>query len=257
MSIALMAEIWRLDLPTTDKMVLLALADAANDDGVTWMPVKSRRAGKMDLLTKCSLSERAVQGALRRLCEAGYLHRQDRPGKGSLWTVTPADAAPRSKCTPAANDKNPRSCCGENISNRNSPSEDKSSSGDAPARPDDFDRFWGEYPSKVAKLAARKGYAAAIKRLKARGVGDPHAVIMDGLARAKASARWADPTYTVPNPLTWLNQERWDDEHTPSRLQPAALPSAETDALMARHQALLTGTPPGKPPGKPNDAPPR
>jgi hypothetical protein len=35
MSVRLMAAVWRLDLPATDKLVLLALADAANDEGVT------------------------------------------------------------------------------------------------------------------------------------------------------------------------------------------------------------------------------
>ena len=42
MSIALMTKVWRMDLPTTDKMVLLALADAANDDGMCWTAVCSR-----------------------------------------------------------------------------------------------------------------------------------------------------------------------------------------------------------------------
>lgn len=87
MSIALMTEVWRLDMPTTEKMVLLALADAANDDGVTWMALESREGVKLDLIKKTSLSRRAVQGALSRLCAAGYLTRSDRPGKGVIWTV--------------------------------------------------------------------------------------------------------------------------------------------------------------------------
>lgn len=98
-----MTAVWKLDLPPSDKMVLLALADAANDDGVTWMAVKSKTAGKLDLLKKCSLSLRAVQGALKRLCEGGYLTRLDRTGKGVIWTVTPAADAPRQDMRPAAN----------------------------------------------------------------------------------------------------------------------------------------------------------
>lgn len=87
MSIALMSAVWRLDLPTTEKMVLLALADAANDDGVTWMALESQEGVKLDLIKKTSLSRRAVQGALKRLVESGYLSRVDRPGKGVIWTV--------------------------------------------------------------------------------------------------------------------------------------------------------------------------
>lgn len=39
MSITLMSEVWPLDLPPTDKSVLLALADSANDqdEGKTWI----------------------------------------------------------------------------------------------------------------------------------------------------------------------------------------------------------------------------
>lgn len=140
MSIALMTEVWRLDMPTTDKMVLLALADAANDDGVTWIAVASRKATtKLDLLKKTNLSERAVQGALKRLVESGHLTREDRMGKGTIWTITPAGnapphllppapTAPRTTCAPADNDTNPRSRCGETVSNHQPTSEAKASS---------------------------------------------------------------------------------------------------------------------------------
>lgn len=98
MSIALMTAAWQLELPTTEKMVLLALADAANDAGVTWIAVASRKAGKMDLMHKCSLSERALQGAIKRLVDGGHVTREERSGKGVIYTVHP-----RSKCAPAAN----------------------------------------------------------------------------------------------------------------------------------------------------------
>lgn len=123
MSIALMTQVWRMDLATTDKMVLLALADAANDDGVCWTAVKARTPGKLDLITKCSLSERAIQGAIKRLCEAGFLGRIERPGRGVIYTVS-TTPDPRTSCAPqelrpAGNDTNPRSSCGETISNPN------------------------------------------------------------------------------------------------------------------------------------------
>ena len=127
-----MSAVWPLDIPATDKMVLLALADAANDDGVTWIAVKSRSAGKLDILTKCSLSERAIQGAIKRLCVLGHLHREERIGKGCIYTVqpngTPPADAPPQDMRPAANDADPRISCGETVSNRHSNSEAKASS---------------------------------------------------------------------------------------------------------------------------------
>lgn len=127
MSVTLMAVVWKLALPATDKMVLLALADAANDSGVTWIAVKSRTEEKLDLRDKCSLSERAIQGAIKRLCESGHLARLERPGKGVIYTVTPAASAPRTTCAPqdmppAGNDADPRTSCGETVSNHQSKS---------------------------------------------------------------------------------------------------------------------------------------
>lgn len=104
MSIAIMTQVWRMDLPSTDKMVLLALADAANDDGVTWMAVRSRREGKLDIIQKTSLSERAIQNAMKRLEESGHISREMRDGKGTIYTVFPD---PRTTCTPAAGAQTP------------------------------------------------------------------------------------------------------------------------------------------------------
>lgn len=93
MSIRLMTAVWRMEMSPTDKMVLLALADAANDDGVTWIALKSRSEGGFDLATKCSLSKRAIQLAIGRLCEAGQLKRVERPGRGVIYTVLPGGAS--------------------------------------------------------------------------------------------------------------------------------------------------------------------
>ena len=64
----------------------------------------------------------------------------------------------------------------------------------------DFDAFWSQYPKKVGKGAAKTAYSRALKKVS-------HADIMAGLARYNP-----DPQYTC-NPTTWLNQERWSDEH--------------------------------------------
>lgn len=62
-----MSRVWELDLPSTAKVVLLCLADHANDEGAHVYPSVGLTAAK------CSLSERAVQNALRDLREDGIL----------------------------------------------------------------------------------------------------------------------------------------------------------------------------------------
>ena len=202
MSIALMTAVWRLDIQTTDKMVLLALADAANDDGVTWMAVQSRNAAKLDLMKKSNLSLRAVQGAIKRLCALGYLSREDRTGKGVIWTVTPAANAPRQDMPPAPNARPPAPNAGKPSLNRQPSSEANAS--EESAKSSEFDDFWKLYPHKKAKGAARKAY------LKARKAID-HGTLVRAVATQVGWGVWENPEYS-PHAATWLNGERWSDE---------------------------------------------
>lgn len=89
MSIKLMTLVWDLDLDDSKKIVLLALADAANDEGFCWPGIAS-------LCRKVSKSERTVQGAIQGLIEQKHITRREIPGKGCTYTVHP-----RSICAPA------------------------------------------------------------------------------------------------------------------------------------------------------------
>ena len=77
MSIRIMTAVWDTTLPDSEKIVLLALADCANDEGWCW-------PGMETLAAKCSKSDRTVQKAISALCAAGHLTRIERPGRG--WT---------------------------------------------------------------------------------------------------------------------------------------------------------------------------
>ncbi len=68
-----------------------------------------------------------------------------------------------------------------------------------------FAAFWGVYPRRDSKLAAREAWPKAL----ARADGDA-AVINDGAARYRD---WPgrDPQFTKM-PATWLNNECWNDE---------------------------------------------
>jgi predicted phage replisome organizer len=67
-----------------------------------------------------------------------------------------------------------------------------------------FDRFWTAYPKKVGKEAARK----AMAKVKA-----PIETILTAIEQQKRSEQWTkDNGQFIPNPATWLNQGRWEDE---------------------------------------------
>lgn len=74
-----------------------------------------------------------------------------------------------------------------------------------------FTEFWAAYPKKVGKQAARNSW----KRVKPDA--KLHERIMQAVAAAKKSEQWnREGGRFVPNPSTWLNQGRWDDELTPA-----------------------------------------
>lgn len=94
-----MALVWELDLPPGEKLVLLALADQANDEGrQCWPSVETiaHRSGQ---------GIRTVRRALASLEDAGHLTRNHRDGTSSQYHVhpgqngSPAKSAPLPKTT--------------------------------------------------------------------------------------------------------------------------------------------------------------
>lgn len=85
-----MTDVWALQLPDSQKIVLLALADTANDEGHCWPSM-------LTLARKCSKSQRTVQGVIKTLVEAGHVTRRERAGHGCEYWVHP-----RKDCTPVA-----------------------------------------------------------------------------------------------------------------------------------------------------------
>lgn len=77
-----MSEVWDIPLSDSDKLVMLALADAANDEGQCWPSIAS-------IARKCSRDARTIERVLKRLREAGHIERIERPGTSNIWRVTP------------------------------------------------------------------------------------------------------------------------------------------------------------------------
>lgn len=71
-----------------------------------------------------------------------------------------------------------------------------------------FNEFWALYPKKVGKKKAFESW----KRSKIDK--ELHQKIIGAVARAKATKQWSrENGRYIPNPATWLNQGRWDDEY--------------------------------------------
>lgn len=69
---------------------------------------------------------------------------------------------------------------------------------------DAFETFWKAYPRKVGKDAARRAFAK---------VKVPVETLVAAVEAQKASTQWTkDNGQFIPNPATWLNQGRWQDE---------------------------------------------
>lgn len=75
-----------------------------------------------------------------------------------------------------------------------------------------FSEFWASYPKKVGKRPCQRKWE---KLNPGEGL---FIKIMQSLEAQKRSRQWtSDGGRYVPNPLTWINQERWNDVLEPAR----------------------------------------
>lgn len=103
MSIKLMTAAWdRQDLSSTQKLVLLALADWANDEGLCWPSIDR-------VALKASLTSRGVQKTIRALEEMQFLRKEEIKGRGNkYWVSLPTnDVHPRTTFTPPVSQVHP------------------------------------------------------------------------------------------------------------------------------------------------------
>ena len=115
MSVKLMTAAFGTELPTTQKFVFVALCDNASDEGDCYPSIST-------LCKKTSLSERAVQGAIKRLVEMGYMIATMRKGQSTIYRISPvsewpelstppAPDAPPQEMRPAPDAPHPRTTC--------------------------------------------------------------------------------------------------------------------------------------------------
>lgn len=92
-----MNRVWRMGIPATPKIVLLSLADQANESGICW-------PSQPQIAKRCSLSDRAVREQLCWLENAKVIHREVRAGIGTTFTlILPSEEQPRNYIPPRKN----------------------------------------------------------------------------------------------------------------------------------------------------------
>lgn len=90
-----MTATWNLDLPHVEKLVLLALADNANDDGDCYPSITT-------LTGKCSMHRATVIRSIAALEEGGHITCDHRVGRKTLYRVHPSQPATSSTEQPVA-----------------------------------------------------------------------------------------------------------------------------------------------------------
>lgn len=205
-----MAEVWdRSKQSGTNLLMLLAIADFADDDGRAYPSVAS-------LARKCRMKPRNAQTILANLRESGELTIRVGSGpKGTnLYRIPPLqgiaplqDSAPMQRIAP----EGAKDCAYPLQGIAPKPSVNHQEPSDSRAKGSDksFDTFWERYPRKLAKQSAEKAWR------KLKPSGDLLIDLMSALEKQKASPGWLkDSGQFIPYPATWLNDRRWEDEPT-------------------------------------------
>jgi hypothetical protein len=207
MSLRALTWAWEQELTNpSEKLVLLAIADHANDDGMCW-PSMSHVA------ERCLLSTRQIQRITEQLVDYGLVTRERRKRPdGTLGTYTYTLNIHRTPMSGRTGHPRPvvhrTPVSAQNRHNRTviEPTHDH------------FDRFWQLYPRKIAKQKCARWWQ--------RNTDMVSPVILDGIQR------WADywqqsntETRYIPHPYTWLTQERWYDDPPPVTISRGTLTS--------------------------------
>lgn len=128
MSTIIMTACWPLQMPSSQKSVLISLADNANDEGVCWPSVER-------IVERTCLTDRTVQKCLKWLEERAVISRQKRHKRSAVYTVTPENYQAWRRDDALPEDSSPENPSGESPSGEES-SPEKSSPEKNASRPE-------------------------------------------------------------------------------------------------------------------------
>lgn len=198
MSVKLMAQVWDMEMKAIEKIVLLALADYADDDGVCWPRQNT-------IAIKTGVSRQTVNQKMKQLEADGLLAKID--GRTVLFPVKEADTSVKEADTPE--------CQGGRQGSQVARQECQG--GRQPSKPsinhqittkENFENqaqlIWAEYPRHVGKGAAIVKIVSALKKVGFEKL----------LSRTKLYAEMTanKERHWIPHPSTWFNQERYNDD---------------------------------------------
>jgi hypothetical protein len=199
----------------TARLILLALADHADEAGVAW-PSLSRLAEYANVTKPNVCRNISCLIEMGELCRVGTVpSKQGKPGTKYKILMVRVRTVKEAKWCGAGSLNGAEAHHEPSLNHHSSILKGETSFSSevvTALKPDavgkrnqkimdekNFSDFWQQYPKRVGKGAARKSYLKAVQKVS-------HAKIMEGLSRYSP-----DPNFTC-NPSTWLNQERWDDE---------------------------------------------
>lgn len=221
-----MARVWELSSNKgNDLLMLLAIADFADDDGYAYPSVQT-------LATKCRMQQRNANKVLASLRESGELEiRQNEGPHGTNRYRVVLDAPTLSKLTGAVQTDTlskrtaaPVHLDPKPLSKRTD--EPPITVNEPSMRANDgFMTFWKYYPRKVSKESAQKVWS---KLTPDAGL---QATILQAIEFQKRTEQWQkDGGRFIPHPATWLNGRRWEDE-APCQVQGTPINSVFEGAL--------------------------
>lgn len=98
-----------------------------------------------------------------------------------------------------------------------------------------FEDFWRAYPKKVGKDDARRAFE------KRKPDAELAGAMVSAVNAQKQSPQWKkDGGQYIPNPATWLNQGRWQDEPQTAAPLPQAFPGIAKRAAIEAHNNAVT-----------------
>lgn len=185
MSVHYIAKVWALEIPSTPKLVLLSLADQANDKGICW-------PSQPHIAKRCSLSDRAVRVQLTFLEEAKVIRRNVRAGVGTTFTLTLPDAdEPRHDvpATPEQYSGNPGTTFRQTVSKHKEPSVE------------------GDKPLVSSKAADLCPHQAIVDLYHEALPNNPKCKVLSTARKATIKARWNEAAKLTCKPFGYTTRD--------------------------------------------------
>ena len=161
------------------------------------------------------ITSKEIESALNHMAVIGCISLYEADGKPYLWFPTWKVHQRVRDCRPKYPEPPERgelpqvaADCGSRARESNPiQSESESESNPNTSRASAFDTFWKAYPKKSGKGAAEKAFS----KLPAPASLLPK--MLEAIELQKQSIQWQKENgQFIPNPSTWINQRRWEDE---------------------------------------------